>query len=235
MATVLAADTATDQCSVAVCDAAGVRASISFRGQRAHAERLLGVVDQALDLAGIPLDGIDLFAVSQGPGSFTGLRIGAAAWKGLAFAGNKPLLGVPTLDALARGACAGDLPLCALIDAKMDEVYGAVFRAGADGAPQRLGPDRVAPVAHFLADLAGPTLFVGDGAVRYAEEIRAACPGARFAPAELAPPGAVAVGMIALARWAEGVDGDPGALAPVYLRRSQAEENAARRADAAAP
>lgn len=231
MPVVLAADTATDQCSVAVCDEAGAIAAISFRGKRAHAERLPGTMDDALRYAGVSLDGIDLFAISQGPGSFTGLRIGAAAWKGLAFATRRPLVGVPTLEALARNAAHGGLPVCALIDAKMDEMYGAWFVPDGDGLA-RATPDCVAPLDAVLALRDGPACLVGDGALRHADHIRRVRPDARIAPPDLAHPCAAAVGAIGLALWAAGAPADPALFAPVYLRRSQAEENAARRAAA---
>jgi tRNA threonylcarbamoyladenosine biosynthesis protein TsaB len=141
---------------------------------------------------------------------------------------------VPTLDALARTALSSGATVCALLDAKMDEVYAAWYASGPEGL-HCLEPAFVAPIGTVMARVPAPAHFLGDGALRYAAEIRAASPEARLAPVDHAHPRASAVAMLGLAAWRAGAAADPADFAPVYLRRSQAEENAARVARASAP
>lgn len=225
MPIVLATDTSTAVCSVAVCNEAGVLAESVLLGERLHAERMLAIVDWVITQAGLSPSQIDLLAVAQGPGSFTGLRIGASIFKGLALAWQRPLAGISTLEALARLAPVPGLPICPLLDARMGEVYAATF-AWRDGHPVRTREDRVLPPADFAAQLDGPAYFLGDGARRYATLLRDAVPEAQFAPADIDTPRASAVGLAGLAHWAAGGEVDPAMLSPIYLRKSQAEMNA---------
>ncbi len=195
--------------------------SLSHAGRR-HSERLLAVVDIVLEEAQLRLADIDLLAVSTGPGSFTGLRVGLATWKGLAFGTNLPLIGVPTLDALTRLSCFHDETVCTLLDAKMSEVFGAVYRY--EGSTrEKVVPDRVLPVEGFLTELDGDVLFLGDGAELYRDQVMEALPDARFAPATCMAPRGAAVAIEAASLYRAGVDSDPGAVVASYLRLSQAE------------
>lgn len=225
MPIVLAADTSTAICSVALCSDHEVLAETLLLGDRLHAERMIATVDWVLAQAGIAPGQIDLLALTHGPGSFTGLRIGAAVFKGLALAWHKPLAGISTLAALARLAPIPHLPICPLLDARMDEVYAATF-VWAEGASVRTSPDRVLPPARLAASLEGAVYFVGDGARRYEAVLRAALPEAHFAPPGLSMPRASAVGFAGLAHWRAGLEVEAAQLAPVYLRKSQAEMNA---------
>jgi tRNA threonylcarbamoyladenosine biosynthesis protein TsaB len=220
---VLAADTTTSINTVAASDDGRVLAETVVECGRKHSERLLSTVEWVLDEAGLSLEDIQLLAVSAGPGSFTGVRIGMAAWKGLAVGLGLPLIAVPTLDAMARTVeDLFDGLVCTLLDAKMGEVYGAVYRTTA-GQRVKVRPERACQVERLTAGLEGPTCFVGDGAQVYRARIEASVPGAVFAgPAHLAPR-AGAVAAEALAMLAAGAPTDPGDAAPVYLRKSQAE------------
>jgi tRNA threonylcarbamoyladenosine biosynthesis protein TsaB len=225
MSIVLAADTSTAICSVALCKDHDILAETVLLGDRLHAERMIATVDWVLAQAGITPDLIDLLAIAQGPGSFTGLRIGAAVFKGLALAWARPLAGVSTLESLAYLAPIPGMPVCPLLDARMDEVYGATF-VSEDGVPRRTSPDQVLPPAVFAAGLKDAVYFLGDGARRYEAVLRAALPLAHFAPPVLSQPRASAVGMAGLAHWRAGLPVDAAQVAPVYLRKSQAEMNA---------
>lgn len=229
MTTVLAADTSTSINTVAVCRDGALLAETVVQCGRLHAERLIDTVDWVLGEAGMVLSGIDLLAVTVGPGSFTGLRIGAATWKGLAFSADRPLIGVPTLDAMVVPGPYADMLVCPLLDARMQEIYGAVYRFSA-GERERLTPDRVCPVEALLEGApCGPMLFLGDGASVYRDRIVAVRPDARFAPGCHAVPRASCVADEALRLHAAGACSDPAALSPVYLRQSQAETNRALR------
>lgn len=182
----------------------------------------MATVDWVLREAGVGLPHIKLLAVSVGPGSFTGLRIGVAAWKGLALANGIPLIGVSTLDAMSRLGAFHDAVVCPLIDAKMKEVFAAAYRFEG-GRRQCIMQERVAPVSDILADLPEHAIFFGDGALLYRELIEAERPGSRVLPATYAAPRAEAVCAEALARMAAGDPGTPETVAPVYLRMSQPE------------
>lgn len=223
---VLAADTGTSVNTVAVCREAKVLAESSAESPRLHSERLLATVDWVLGEAQLTIHDVDVLAIAIGPGSFTGLRIGASAWKGLALAARKPLVAVPTLDALARLACAHDGTVAVAIDARMNEVYGAVYRISG-GQPEKIREDAVLPMAALLSGLSGAVYCLGDGFDRYREAALAALPGAVFAPGHLNAPRASAVAAEALALIDGGAETDGGRVSPVYLRASQAEMNRA--------
>jgi len=220
---ILAADTSTSINTVALCDEGRIRAETVVDCGRAHAERLLATVDWVLNEAKLRLGDVDLLAISSGPGSFTGLRVGVATWKGLALGADLPLVAVPTLDAFAGVNPLFDGMLCPLLDAKMGEVFGAVYRFKA-GQRTKIAPDRVCAVGPILEDLGGTVHFLGDGAERYRETIREALPDAVFVSGPTSVPRASAVAEEAREMLARGCSTDAAAVAPVYLRKSQAEE-----------
>ena len=221
---ILAADTSTDILTVGVCADGATLAHTVVRCGRAHSERLMETAQWVLREAGLALPDLDALAIAHGPGSFTGLRIGVASWKGLALGANLPLVAVPTLDAMARTAVACRGPLCVALDAKMDEVFGAWFDASPEGLVRR-GPDRVCPMVTLMEDAPAGAVYLGDGVTRYAEAIRAHDPTAVLLPETVAGPRAWAVALEGAARIAAGADTDPALVSPVYLRKSQAELN----------
>lgn len=240
---ILAADTSTAVLSIALCemtqrnDAAYASsdpeqpnvltmAEATLDCGRVHTERLLEVVDWLLGHMGIPMDAVDLLAISKGPGSFTGLRVGVAAWKGLALSVGRPLIGVPTLDAMTRLGPFFSGFVCPLLDARMKEVFGAVYRFDA-GRRSKVTPDLVCPVDDILNALdacEGPLFFLGDGAKLYQDRIRARFPEISLFPGECVAPKASAVAREGAALWTSGAPSDAALLTPVYLRKSQAEE-----------
>ncbi len=220
---ILAADTSTPIITVCAAREDHILAETVVHGGRKHAERLLDTVDWVLDQAGLSPDRIDALAVSRGPGSFTGLRVGIAAWKGLALGWRRPLVGVPTLDALGRAVPTRDGWVCTLLDAKMGEVFGAVYEFR-EGRRHKRMEDRVGPVEALLEDVPEGALFLGDGADRYRSRIEARRPGAVFAPPYASVPRASLVAAEARARLEAGDTADAGAVNPVYLRQSQPEE-----------
>jgi len=230
---ILAADTSTGVNSIALFRGAALLAECALNTPKRHAERMVAVTANLLDEAEISLHDVDLFAIATGPGSFTGLRIGVATWKGFAFGCGKPLLGVPSLDAFARASGIRDGVLCVALDAKMKEVYGAVYRVRR-GEFETLCPMRVCPIGALLEAAPGTDYFAGDGALLYREEIVAHAPNAQFLAETHQHPHAAAVAELALAQWRAGDPGDAGAVKPVYLRQSQPEE-ALKLKNAAAP
>lgn len=226
---ILAADTSTNINTVALCLGEDVLVETLADSRRLHAERLLPTVDWILREAGVALEEIDLLAISAGPGSFTGLRIGVATWKGLAFGAGLPTMAVPTLDALARAAAWEGL-VCPVLDARMQEVFTAQYRLG-PGGREKVMEDRVCSVSALLEGLSGKVYFLGDGLGLYGGMIRERLPEAVLAPAYLGAPRAALVAAEAYALWQQGVPADAATLAPVYLRKSQAEVNRKRAGD----
>lgn len=192
-----------------------------------HSERLLTAVDHLLAGARWRLPDLDGLAVAVGPGSFTGLRIGVSTMKSLAFATGKPLVGVPTLDALAWTLPFAAHPVCPILDARKGEVYTALYRTEA-GRLERLWEPR-ALAAGDLADelrsaVRGPVVFLGDGVAPFRHVLAGALgAAARFAPPAHRLTSAATVGDLGRQALERGETADPATLVPLYVRRSEAE------------
>ena len=189
-----------------------------------HSRTLLPMVEDMLKNSELQLKDMDAIAVAAGPGSFTGLRIGISAVKGLAWAADKPCIGVSTLEAMAWPLShLTGIIVCAM-DARRQQIYNAVFRAE-NGVLTRLREDRAISLEEAAADcgsLDGPLYIVGDGASlchSYFTNRGIAC---TLSPPHLLQQSAVGVAMAAAERWpANAVSAQ--ALEPTYLRLSQAE------------
>ena len=202
-----------------------------------HGERLMAAIDGVLRSARWELGDVDGFAVALGPGSFTGLRIGLSTVKGLAFATGKPVVGVPTLDALAWRLPFCAYPVCPVLDARKNEVYTALYLTR-DGRLDRLEAARAVGPAILAEELRatteGPVVFLGDGVAPFAS-LFAEMLGTRvrLAPADLRLPSAVTVGELGGWALARGETADAAGLVPLYLRPSEAELARERRQAAA--
>lgn len=190
-----------------------------------HSRTLMPIVEHILQNTGLTMTDIDAVAVAAGPGSFTGIRIGVSAAKGLAFGADKPCLGVSTLAAMARNVAFADgLVLCAM-DARRSQIYNALF-AAKDGILTRLTPDRAIGLRELAEELQNdprPKTVVGDGArlcFDYLTESHIPC---RLAPPHLIMQNAMSVALEAEELAAAGKLVSPQALEPVYLRPAQAD------------
>jgi len=225
---VLAIDTASRSCSVAVLDGNAVMAEINDVSGQTHSRHLMGMVDQALSMSVGQMVNVDGFAVTRGPGSFTGLRIGISTAKGLAEAAGKPLVGVSSLQALAWQVFPSDVMVIPMLDARRKEVYSARYTRDGEtfkmvGAEQALSPEAA------VDGIDMPCLLVGDGAVAYADRLGMVLGGHM----QLALPfqhliRASTVAFLARERLTAARD-DRMTLAPCYLRQSYAEESRRRR------
>ncbi|HEX9107545.1 MAG TPA: tRNA (adenosine(37)-N6)-threonylcarbamoyltransferase complex dimerization subunit type 1 TsaB [Longimicrobiales bacterium] len=218
----LALDTSTPTGSVAVGRAGRLLAEVVMGVAVRHAEALMPALDFALGRAGLQPADLAGIVVAGGPGSFTGVRIAGAAAKGLARALDVPLYAYSGLLALAAGAAASDRPVCALFDARRDEVYAGCYRF--NGAVSTLLEPAPRPLTAVLEALAGEgALFLGDGALRHRARIEAS--GARVAPPHLAVPRASTLLWLVDVHPAGRVS-DVAAWEPAYLRPSGAERAA---------
>ncbi|SHF51291.1 tRNA threonylcarbamoyladenosine biosynthesis protein TsaB [Desulfacinum infernum DSM 9756] len=223
---ILAVDTSTTSGSVALCTEDRVVAEWTLVSARTHNRRLLAGVDRILADAGWDLEEVDAFAVTVGPGSFTGIRIGLSTLKAMAWALGKPLYGVSTLEALAEPLATASLPVCPMVDARKKEIYAALYRPGAPGVLSEERPAAVfAPeaVAQWVNE---PVFVCGDGWLQYRSRLR------EILGDKLVDPGpgyhgirAGNVGRIALRKMAAGAPSDPVDLVPSYIRPSEAEIN----------
>ena len=188
-----------------------------------HSRTLLPMAEDMLKNLELSLQDVDLLAVSRGPGSFTGIRIGVSTVKGLAWALEKPVCGVSTLEAMANLAISageGTLVCCAM-DARRNQVYNALFEISG-GRPRRLTADRPIAVAELAAELAAmgrEAYLVGDGAELCSTQFAKLDIPARLAPEPIRFQNAW--GVAASAETGEKISGEE--LLPVYLRLSQAE------------
>ena len=184
-----------------------------------HSETLLPMAENLLKGCGLSVGDVDLIAVARGPGSFTGVRIGVAAAKGLSWGAEKPCCGVSTLEAMAwQAARLRDRLLCCCMDARRGQVYNALFRASGE-RPERLSEDRAISLPELLPELREPPVLLGDGARITAEALEKAGIPYELAPETLRLQSAWGVALAALHAPRESW-GEPE---PVYLRLSQAE------------
>ncbi len=225
---ILAIDTTSRAGSVALAREGAVLYEMTGDPSLTHGQRLPLDFTRACREAGVSLEDIDLFAVAAGPGSFTGLRVGIAAIQGLAFAMNRAVVPVTTFEAVAAAARSSSPKIAAWVDAQRGEVFAQLFErrpVPPDGtgaspldAPISASPEAV--LARWSDKDLGDASFEGDGAVRYADRIRAAL-GMRTRIADAVPPLASAIARIAAKSPDRAVL--PHAIVPVYVRRPDAE------------
>lgn len=225
---ILAVDTATEVCGVALArDGGDVVAELCLNQGRTHTDTLMAAIDAVLRLADFSLKQVDAFAVTRGPGSFTGLRIGISTVKGLALATGKPMVGVSTLTALACRAPEGIARICPMIDARRRQVYWSLYERRKEGLVQ-VHPETVGPPREAADQVSGPCLFVGNGARLYSEQLRTDLSQPQWflaAGAGLDTLSAAAVARLAGEQLARGERADVHRFAPVYIRPSDAHVN----------
>ena len=222
---ILAIETSAKSVSAAVVENGVPLASAYQNMGLTHSRTLMPLVDGMLSAAGLRVRDMDLLATANGPGSFTGLRIGVSALKGLAWALEKPCCGVSTLAAMARNlAHMEGLIICAM-DARRKQVYNALFLAH-DGVLTRQCPDRAIGLAELAEEIKNrpePKFVVGDGAGLCYNHLLEQDVPCRMAPPQLMMQNAVGVALAAEEMAAAGQVTTARDLVPVYLRLSQAE------------
>ncbi len=220
---ILALDSTAVTASVALCEDDTLIAEYTLAAGLTHSQTLLPMVESVLSLVGLTTRDIDLFAAAEGPGSFTGVRIGAATVKGLAFDLKKPCIGVSTLEALAMSLEGFEGIACPVMNARRSQVYNALFEIGKDGI-KRLCEDRAIAIADLEAELQNetrPIYLAGDGHDITKAGFKTVSTMETPVPRRICS--GYAVAKLALAAYRAGVRTTDAALAPTYLRPCQAE------------
>lgn len=219
----LAVESSAVACSVALCEDESLLAQSFQNRGLTHSRTLMPMLEDLLKNCGQTLDQIDVVAVAAGPGSFTGLRIGVAAAKGLAWPRDIPCAGVSTLEAMVWPLAHLEGEICAVMDARRSQVYNARFQAKG-GVLTRLCPDRAIGLDKLGEELAGKTqILVGDGAFLCYTTLKELGLDLRLAPPHLQFQSAWGVARAALEQVRAGALTDASGLVPAYHRLSQAE------------
>ena len=229
---ILAIETATPRCSVALVEGGVVRAETALPEAKQASETFLSAISALFESLGATPAALSCVAVSAGPGSFTGLRVGMAAAKGYCFGWNLPVTLVSTLEALAHRFPGEERVLCPVLDARKKEVYAAFFRWEA-GVLKRLSPDlAVAPgtLPGYLPEGERIVLF-GDGLKSYEMTLRDCFGGrASFTGGPESLPSAGMVGILGERAFIAGSAVNPRTAVPAYIRSSEAELKASKSA-----
>lgn len=222
---ILAIDTSATAASAALCDEEKIIGEFFINTKLTHSRTLMPMIESLLSNTDTKILDVDAIAVNCGPGSFTGVRIGVAAAKGLAFADELPCIEVSTLESLAYNLQCSKCIICSVMDARCSQVYNALFRC--DGKEiQRLCEDRALSISELCDELRGcneEIMLVGDGAQLCYNAMKELLPNVVFAPLSLRFQRAASTAIIALRKYNDGETLSAAQLMPIYLRLPQAE------------
>ncbi|MCX7843647.1 MAG: tRNA (adenosine(37)-N6)-threonylcarbamoyltransferase complex dimerization subunit type 1 TsaB [Clostridia bacterium] len=223
---ILAVDTSSQVAAVAVSEGTKILGEYSINHKNTHSQKLMPMVNELLGSLEMTASDIDVFAASIGPGSFTGLRIGVTAIKAMAFAAGKPVVSVPTLEALAYNAPVSDCLICSIMDARNNQVYTALYKYEKGIQTQVSGYMGVS-VLELIDIIKGKNskvVFVGDAVEIHREllliELRDRC---EFVPESLMLQKGASVAYAAYIKASRGMLESCFDMVPFYLRKSQAE------------
>lgn len=218
---VLAIDTTAVAASAALVDDNGIIAVFNVNNKLTHSQKLLPMIDSVLSQSGYSIEDVDLFAVSAGPGSFTGVRIGISAIKGLAFAHDVPCVSVSSLEALAYMNKNCGAIMCPVMDARRDEYYNALFNSDFE----RVSEDRAISASELEEQLSklDRVILNGDGAEKFYAWLDGRLPNVYLAGEVTMLQNAGAIALCAIKRYKSGEGVSSFELAPFYLRKPQAE------------
>ncbi len=228
---ILALDASGMSASAALAEDDILIAEYTINTKKMHSQILLPLVDGIKQMTGMDLSDIDAVAVAEGPGSFTGLRIGAATAKGLGMVWNKPIVPVPTVHGLAMNLWGAAGLVCPMMDARRNQVYTGLFSFH-EGELVVEKEQCAVSVETILEEINGqdkPVIFLGDGVPVYLEQIRTLCKVPyTLAPAHMNRQKAGSVAALGMKLYAQGKIQTPEEHSPIYLRPSQAEQEGAK-------
>ena len=223
---ILAIDTSSKICSVSILENDNIIMEKHTNDEKTHSQNLMPLLDELLKQTNLSLDQIDLLACCQGPGSFTGIRIGIATVKAFSDAKKIPVVGVTSLEALAYNIQNTGL-IVSLIDAKNNNVYYSLFSY--DGKVySQIGDFRADNIHNILNELSiydDALTFVGDATVIFKNDITQYIKNPLFASDEQNIQTSISIGKSAYNKFKKGIYGDSNSISPIYLRKSQAERH----------
>ena len=237
---ILAIDSSGQTASLALWEDGLTLAEFSIHANKTHSQTLLPMLDAVRKMTELHMETVDAIAVTSGPGSFTGLRIGSATAKGFGFSLDKPIIPVPTLEGLAYNLYGTDQAVCPLMDARRNQTYTGIYEFvrmdGRDEYDMNVIKERCAvPVEEILSacnQLNRSVIFLGDGGPVFREEIcRSLSVPFSFAPAHMNRQRAAAVAALAAKYYEQGKMVPAAEYAPEYLRLSQAERERKERSE----
>lgn len=213
---ILAIETSTKNLGIAIANEYSIIAE--YKGDRdlKHSQDLIPNIDPLLKKIGANLKDIDCFAISIGPGSFTGLRVGVSILKGLNLVTDIPIVSVPTLDVIAHNAVNIPTQICVIVDAKKNNLYSSLYKVE-DGGIIRLWDYLLISVDELVKKIEGETLFLGDGIPLYGSLIQERLKGARLANKEYWFPDAKIVARLGIKKFKKRELEDPDTLIPMYM------------------
>lgn len=223
---ILSIDTSSKICSVSILEDCNVILEKHTNDEKTHSLNLMPLVDEIFKETNLTLNDIDLLACSQGPGSFTGIRIGISTIKAFADAKNIPVVGVTSLESLAYNITDSGL-IVSLIDAKNDNVYYSLFSNSGNTYTQ-IGDYKSDSIQNILKELSiydDKLIFVGDGAKLHHDKISILIKNSIFANDSQNQQTSISIGKSAYNKFKNGIYGNSNSLLPIYLKKSQAERN----------
>ena len=222
---VLSVDSSYSTATCALIKDDKILAEINLNDKKQHSIILMRLIDSILKEYEIDINDIDAFIISRGPGSFTGLRIGMATLKGLAFASKKPLISVSTLDALAYNSISFQGIICPIMDALRDNIYICLYKNENNNLTPLIKEQclNINELLTILKEQTLPIIFVGDGVAKHKEFLQENIPNSFFAPNHSNFPKASSVGELGIKKINDGVIENIDSINPIYLRKSQAE------------
>lgn len=222
---ILAVDTSTTAATAAITEDGRLVAEFTLNISRAHSQRIMGIIDELFKKSGLKPSDIDVFACSAGPGSFTGLRIGASIIKGMAQSFKKPVAAVPTLDALAYNLynCTG--LVCPMLDAQREMVYSNLYswEKGKLSKVEELGVIGIKDLIELIRTKAVPVTFLGDGVAIFEKDLKDGLEEYYIAGSGNLLPRASSCAAVAMDMYENGNLDSYDSIKLTYIRKSQAE------------
>ncbi len=222
---ILAIDTSATAASVCIAEENKIIGEFYINTALTHSQTLMPMTENLLTHTGTSVEELSAVAVNVGPGSFTGVRIGVAAAKGIAFAKDLPCVAVSTLESMAYNFSGGDCVVCACMDARCSQIYNALFRVGG-GRVERLCEDRALAISDLKLELtkySEKVMLVGDGAALCYKALAETLSGVSLAPMNIQVQNAASVACAAFKSISEGKTVSASELMPAYLRLPQAQ------------
>lgn len=222
---ILAIDTSATACSVTLSDEDKLIAEFFINTSLTHSQTLMPMIEQLLKNTKADIDQIDMIAVNAGPGSFTGVRIGVAAVKGLAFANNTACVSVSTLYSMAYNMLGSNCTVCSVMDARCSQVYNALFKVNGNSVT-RLCDDRAMSMVDLKSEISridDKIILVGDGANVFSDFLNNELKNVETAPINLRYQKASSTALAGLEQYKSGKVLSAKELMPTYLRLPQAQ------------